>query len=173
MIMMKELHPYLCLVEGCTGDLFCTSEDPLSEDRMLTHFICNVCKTSHAYIESLHVLPRTQSPEKLCQFCNQQLDYFAMKDSWNDYYKCDTCKAHYRSYLRDVNNICIDVYLYTKINGKTFCLRQFSDTGKSRVDIIPDNLDDTIIVVKEFDFLFPDVTPQNIQDKLPIYILFS
>jgi len=170
MIKMNKLE-YYCLI--CSGELIALSANPIEDGQIMTHFQCISCQADHCYVEEPYIHPPEKTPAYNCKFCNQSCKYFSLKDDWSDYWRCDPCDTHYSQVLVGSDTMAWEMDMYTRVKGIKFCLRQFMQEKKSRLEQIPDNPDDTLIIIKDFDHLFPDVNPQNIQEKLPIYILFS
>src|SRR5579885_3084128 len=171
MIKMEKTGNYKCSL--CKGDLIPRSNNPLPDGQIWTHFQCLTCQADHYYTEKPYVAPPNNRPDKPCKFCGKLCEYYGLADDWQDYWKCDSCQVHYSSWLRGLNEpFGESVEIYTRIKDKTFCLRQYMPDNKSRLEMVPDDPEDTLLIIKDFDHLFPDVTPSNIQEKLPIYILF-
>ena len=172
MIKMDKLGAYECHL--CKGQLIALSNNPLPSGKMLTHFQCMACQADHAYVEEPYIHPPERRPQKACKFCGQPCDYYSLADDWQDYWKCNSCQVHYSEWLKTLNEPYGEsIEIYTQIKGFKFCLRQYITENKSRLEQVPNDPEGTLIIIKNFDHLFPDVTPSNIQEKLPIYILFS
>lgn len=106
-----------------------------------------------------------------CDFCNQLL---TVNDGCDGHWSvCLACNVSFQAtYATDWTTTDI-ISMQTYINGRTYVLRQFLSLKASRVDIIPDDPEDTIIIACNFNFLLPSVTPTNIRDKLLTYLIFS
>jgi len=161
----------------CNADLVVHGVDfsyeSVNGESTKTTFQCVGCKEFFYTIEDAHVSSPDRTPEYKCPYCLQQCTYLSLKDDWTDYWKCNPCKTSFsQSYSPDYKGIDI-VNMYATINDKLYVLRQFTRSGTSRIDLLPQNEDDTIMIVKEFNFLFPNVLPSNIQTKLLTYIVFS
>lgn len=161
----------------CNADLIVQSVDfahaAVNGEATKTIFQCIGCLEYFYTVEDAHVTAPEKTPEYKCHFCQNQCIYLSLKDDWTDYWKCVSCKVSYsRSY--DPNYTGTDVInMYTNINDKLYVLRQFPKEKKSRVDYLPADPEDTIVIVKDFNFLFPNITPANIETKLRTYITFS
>jgi hypothetical protein len=124
-------------------------------------------------MEQAYVAPPDKTPEYNCPYCHQQCTYLSLKDDWTDYWKCLPCKVAFCE-TYSANHKGIDtVNMYTTINDKLYVLRQFLRENRSRVDMLPADEEDTIVIAKDFDFLFPNILPSNIQQKLLTYLVFS
>jgi ribosomal protein L37AE/L43A len=112
--------------------------------------------------------------DRHCPYCNKTLDNMSVIDDWYNYWRCNNCKVSHEEIIYAPNHfVSKSSSMYCEIKGKIYCLHQFYNYNFSRIELIPKNLNDTIIIVAEFNFLFPNVTPQNISQKLSTYILFS
>lgn len=176
-----EILQYTC--PNCNGDLIPDgvnfSFGNPGEEQTKQHYRCSGCSEQFYSIEEAHVLPAEKTPEFTCFYCGKQCTYLSLKDDWTDYWKCLPCKVSYSQFYdptwkssptqKGVNTIS----LFTTINNKMYVLRQFLDKGTSRVEMIPEDEEDTVVIVYEFKFLLSSVTPSNIHIKLPVYMLFS
>lgn len=170
-----EILKYSC--PQCNADLITQavdfSYDATHGEVTKTSYQCRGCKEEFYSLEEAYVAPPEKTPEYLCPYCHQQCTYLSLKDDWTDYWKCLPCKVAF-SYMFSPNHKGIDtVNMYTTINDKLYVLRQFLREGRSRVDMLPADEEDTIVIAKEFGFLFPNVLPSNIQQKLLTYLVFS
>lgn len=170
-----EILQYNCPL--CNADLIAEgtnfSFSSPSGEQTRTNYKCIGCHEQFYSVEEAHVLPADRTPEFTCFYCGKQCSYLSLKDDWTDYWKCTPCKASFSQYC-DTNWKGIDtVSLFTTIRGKLYVLRQFLNTGTSRVEMLPEDEEDTVVIAHEFKFLLPAVNPTNIQEKLPIYLLFS
>lgn len=138
-----------------------------------TTFQCVGCKEYFYTVEDAHVADPNRAPEYKCPYCGQQCSYLSLKDDWTDYWKCTPCKVSF-SHFNYVDSTGVDIInMYATINNRLYVLRQFPRQGTSRIDLLPVNEEDTIMIVQEFSFLFPNVLPSNIETKLLTYIVFS
>lgn len=161
----------------CNADLHVHSVDfsheSINGESTKTTFQCIGCKEFFFTIEAAYVAPVDKAPEYKCPYCQAPCTYLSLKDDWTDYWKCTPCKTSYSQTYNPQHKGIDTVNMYATINNKLFVLRQFIHSETSRIDLLPGNEDDTIIIVNSFNFLFPNVTPANIQTKLLTYIVFS
>jgi len=172
-----EILKYSC--PQCNADLAVQavdfSYDSTNGEKTKTTYRCMRCYEEFYSIEEAYVAPEDKTPEPkyICPYCHQPCSYLSLKDDWTDYWKCLSCKVSF-SDTYSANHKGIDtVNMYTTIKGKLYVLRQFLRENRSRVDMLPEDPEDTIVIAKDFDFLFPNILPSNIQDKLLTYLVFS
>lgn len=170
-----EILQYSC--PQCNASLFVQgvdfSYDSANGAKTKTSYQCLGCREEFYSIEQAHVAEADKAPEYHCPYCHQLCDYLSLKDDWTDYWKCLPCKVAFcQTY--NANTIGIDtINMYTTIKDRLYVLRQFIRENRSRVDMLPEDEEDTIVIAKDFDFLFPNVLPSNIQEKLLTYLVFS
>lgn len=168
-----ELREYSCPI--CNADLYQVGVDfSYQKDKgeeTKTTYQCQGCKEKFCSIEDAHVAK--EQPLFDCRYCGKRCSYLSLCDDWSDYFKCLDCKVSYeRRYdpgFPDVQTI----NMYTTIKGHLYVMRQFIDQNRTRVEMLPEKLDDTVVIAQEFQFLIPNITPFNIQDKLLTYLIFS
>lgn len=143
------------------------------EEMTRQNYKCSGCPEQFYSLEEAYVLPADKTPEFTCFYCGAQCTYLSLQNDWTDYWKCTPCKATFSfMYNKDWADTDI-ISLFTTINNKLYVLRQFLREGTSRIEMLPDNEEDTIVIAYEFKFLMPSVNPTNIHEKLPTYMLFS
>ncbi len=161
----------------CNGNLIVQGVDfsyeAVSGESTKTTYRCAGCYEEFYSVEEAHVAEPERAPEYKCPYCGQSCKYLSLKDDWTDYWKCAPCKVSFsESYNPNTKGIEI-VNMYTTINDKLYVLRQFMKDGTSRVDLLPEDEEDTIVIAYQFNFLFPNINPSNIQNKLLTYLVFS
>lgn len=110
-----------------------------------------------------------------CEFCSQQCKYVSQDVDEQIYglplwFTCKTCNVGYEKHL---NGNLIMTRFYAYLNGKTYSLDLIHSFKEARIIYIPDNVEDTIVVVlniKDIDF---KITPNNCHSKIETYITFS
>jgi len=170
-----EILKYSC--PQCNADLIVKavdfSYDRINGEKTKTSYQCIGCREEFYSLEDAYVIAIEKAPEFNCPYCHQKCSYLSLKDDWTDYWKCLPCKVAFCQTF-SANHTGIDtINMYTTIKGKLFVLRQFLRENRSRVDMLPEDPEDTIVIAKDFDFLFPNILPSNIQDKLLTYLVFS
>jgi len=170
-----EILKYSC--PQCNADLATQgvdfSYDSTSGQQTRTNYQCIGCREQFYSIEEAYVAPTEKAPKYTCPYCHQPCSYLSLKDDWTDYWKCLPCKVAF-SQTHDPKHAGIDtINMYTTIKDKLYVLRQFLRENRSRVDMLPEDEDDTIVIAKDFNFLFPNMLPSNIQQKLLTYLVFS
>ena len=170
-----ELLSYSC--PQCNGQLHVKSVDFSYESTVgtatKTSYQCIGCLEQYYTIEQAHVAEPEKAPEYICPYCHQQCSYLSLKDDWTDYWKCLPCKVSFsQSFNPNWQGIEMS-NMYTTISGRMYVLRQFFNENRSRIDMLPEDEEDTIVIAQAFDFLFPNITPANIQQKLLTYLVFS
>jgi hypothetical protein len=169
-----ETFEYSCPI--CTADLVVVGVDFnhfSNEDESKTTFACTGCKERFHHIEKPYVSPKDKTPEFKCQYCGGQCSNLALTDDWTDYWKCLSCRTSYEHRYDPGYQDVQTINMYTTINGHVYVMRQFMDRIKTRIEMLPEDVEDTVVIAQEFSFLLPSVTPINIQDKLLTYIIFS
>ena len=170
-----NLLEYSC--PHCNADLIVHGVDfnyeSVNGEATQTTYRCIGCLNFFYTIEQAHVASEDSRPEYKCPYCQKQCSYLSLKDDWTDYWKCIDCKASYQGTYSPVNTGIDTLNMYTTINNKLYVLRQFMHENRSRVDLLPEDPEDTIVIAYNFDFLFPNITPSNIQQKLLTYLVFS
>lgn len=170
-----EILKYSC--PQCNADLMTQAVDfsynHSDGSKTKTTYQCIGCLEEFYSIEEAHVAEPDKAPEYICPYCHDKCAYLSLKDDWTDYWKCLPCKVSFCQTLDPVYKGMEIINMYTTIKGKLYVLRQFLRDGRSRVDMLPEDEDDTIVIAKDFDFLFPNITPANIQQKLLTYLVFS
>jgi DNA-directed RNA polymerase subunit RPC12/RpoP len=170
-----ETMEYSCPV--CAADLICQavdfSYDNTNGENTKTSYQCIGCGGVFYSIEQAYVAEPDKTPEFICPYCKQQADYLSLKDDWTDYWKCPPCKVSFQStYRTDWKDVDI-INMYTTIKTRLYVLRQFLSLNRSRVDMLPADPEDTVVIACDFDFLLPNVLPSNIHEKLLTYLVFS
>lgn len=170
-----DILQYSC--PACNADLVATGSNfsfgQPGEEQTRTNYKCQGCHQEFYSIEEAHVLPPEKTPEFTCFYCGKQCTYLSLADDWTDYWKCLPCKVSYSQFYDPSWNGIDTISLFTTINNKLYVLRQFLSQGRSRVEMLPEDEEDTVVIAYEFNFLLTSVTPSNIQTKLPTYLLFS
>lgn len=170
-----ELREYSCPI--CNADLHQVGVDfsyqaDKGEDTKTT-YQCQGCNEKFCTKEEAHVSKPEEQPAFNCRYCGKRCSYLSLCDDWSDYFKCINCKVSYeRRYdpgFPDVQTI----NMYTVLNGNLYVMRQFIDQNRTRVEMLPNDIEDTVVIAQEFAFLIPNITPSNIQDKLLTYLIFS
>lgn len=170
-----EIGEYGCPI--CNADLSATGVD-FSYDRengakTKTTYKCIGCMEEFYSIEDAYEAPPEKTPPFLCTFCGRQTKYLNLKDDWTDYYKCVPCKTSFeRSFSPHYEGVQT-INMYTTLNGHLYVLRQFMEKDKSRIEMLPEDPEDTVVIAQVYDFLLPNVTPQNIREKILTYLVFS
>jgi len=170
-----EILQYSC--PQCNADLIVKAVDflynQMDGEKTKTSYQCIGCREEFYSLEQAHVSNTSLTPEYKCPYCHQQCSYLSLKDDWTDYWKCLPCKVAFQQ-TYSANFAGIDtINMYTTIKGKLFVLRQFLRENRSRIDMLPEDPEDTIVIAKDFNFLFPNLLPSNIQEKLLTYLVFS
>ena len=133
---------------------------------------CFSCQEKFFTLEKSYVYPSDKAPQFNCLYCNGPTKFHSLFNDWTDYRKCDVCNVSFESSY-SANHIGAEtINLYTIINDRQYVVRQFMWQNKCRVDFIPEDINELVVKVAEFDFILPQVTPANIQEKLKTYILF-
>jgi hypothetical protein len=114
---------------------------------------------------------------KPCKFCHDQAQYHeqAMMEQLGIYvYGCSACKAEYLYYK---NGRLGSYSLYTFFNGKKYRWTVTCSTSEARLFEVlnPDIYD---VQARNFKLIHhfsqaPDISPINIKEKIPTYLLFS
>ena len=165
-----EILQYTCPL--CNAQLSCQAVDHY-DDYSRSHFKCMGCMEDFYSEEKPHVAEPDKTPKMSCLFCEQQCLYLSLKDDWSDYWKCLPCKVSYeRSFHPDYEGL-ETCNMYTEIRGHLYVLRQYYWENRARIEMLPEKLEDTVVIAKEFAFLMPTVTPSNIKEKLITYLVFS
>lgn len=169
-----EVDRYNC--PRCNASLRCVSMDIIyvygETDQCKTTFKCCGCQKEFYSMERPGPMP-ANTPEFTCPFCKESANYVPLRDSWADYWKCLPCKSTFeQTSISDREEIDV-INMYTSLNGHLYVLRQYVHENWSRVELLPENLEDTVVIAHEFKFLMPNITPANIQEKLYTYLLFS
>jgi transcription elongation factor Elf1 len=163
-----ELNEYQCPI--CSNDLRVDSVSLMGTETK-TYFSCHSCNEKYFSSEIPDVSQR--SPEFTCLFCHVKPQYLSLSNDWSDYWRCDACDCSFEArYLPDWDGLNT-INMYAELKGKRYCIRQFLAENLTRIETIPVTDADAVVKIAEFDFLMPHVNPQNIVEKLPVYILFS
>jgi DNA-directed RNA polymerase subunit RPC12/RpoP len=170
-----EILRYSC--PQCNADLAVQavdfSYDSTNGEATKTSYRCIGCLEEFYSIEEAYVSEPDKTPEYICPFCHDKCVYLSLKDDWTDYWKCLSCKVSYCQSLNPSWKGIEMTNMYTTLNSRMYVLRQFLNENRSRIDMLPEDEEDTIVIAKDFDFLFPNITPSNIQQKLLTYLVFS
>jgi transcription elongation factor Elf1 len=174
MIRTLETFDYSC--PFCTSDLIVVGVDfshnfEISEAR--STFECSGCKETFYYIEKPHIRPKEMTEKFHCRYCNRRCTNYSLADDWTDYWKCDSCNVSYEHRYNPGLPDTQIINMYTTINNRLHVMRQFMDQIKTSIEILPDNVNGAIIAAQEFPFLFPNINPSNIQNKIKTYLIFS
>jgi len=122
-----------------------------------------------------------------CKFCGRPASYVPLNMSTSggvsvDIYFCHNCRAEYMLSFRK-NGEIVSTSLYTEINGETyrwtvsFGFYQFQHIKHPGTPGLVKN--EGISQIKGLFFngnkgdIIPDITPENINEKLRTYLLFS
>lgn len=164
-----EIGKYTC--PRCNASLLTIAEDLMCGIQMTTRYKCAGCHEEYYSIEYINTVK--QPPELKCPFCKKPADYFVVSDSWVDYWKCLPCRSTFEQMYTLKHEGLTTIQMYTNIRNKLYVLRQFLSINKSRIEMLPENIEDTVVIAQDFAFLLPSVTPENIQEKLMTYLVFS
>lgn len=170
-----ELDEYSCPI--CNDDIAATGVDFSYEkdeaNQTKTTYKCLGCSEKFYSIEYATEAHSGKTPHFLCLFCGKQAKYLSLKNDWTDYWKCLPCKASFeQSYSPHYEGIQT-VNMYTNIGGHLYVLRQFMEDKRARIEMLPEDPEDTVVIAYEFEFLLPNVTPANISEKIKTYLVFS
>lgn len=165
-----EILQYTCPL--CNAQLSCQAVDHY-EDVSRSLFKCMGCMEEFYSEEKAHVSKPEQTPKLACHYCQNQCTYMSLRDDHTDYWKCLPCKVSYEQNYSPNNEGIETVNMYTTIHGHLYVLRQYLWENRSRIEMLPEDLDDTVVIARAFPFLFPNVTPSNIETKLLTYLVFS
>lgn len=168
-----EILKYTCPL--CNAQLSCQATD-FSNDSVgstKSMFKCIGCMEEFYSQEQAYVSPPEKTTEFLCSFCKKQCLNMHLKDDWTEYWKCIECKMSYEMCMHPDYQGVERTNMYTTLHGNLYVLRQFHFENRSRVEMLPEKLEDTVVIAREFPFLMPTVTPTNIQEKLLTYLVFS
>lgn len=173
---MRKIEVGIYNCPKCNADLFCTATDMyfMSKDVVKTrcNFKCLGCGTEF-YSMELTGVGAPNSPVYICQYCEKRTEYIPLRDSWADYWKCVPCQVSFeQTWMSSRTGIDV-INMYTNLQGNLYVLRQYLHSSKSRVELLPENLEDTVVIAQEFPYLLPTVNPANIREKLLTYLLFS
>ncbi len=170
-----ELLKYNCPL--CNADLITRSVDhthnATNQEVTKTNYRCIGCMEEYYSLEEPYTASPEKSPEYKCPYCNQLCTYMSLKDDWTDYWKCLPCKVSFSQSMMPNWKGIDTINMYTTLKGKLYVLRQFLSDNRSRIEMLPEDEEDTVVIAKEFKFLMPAVTPSNIQTKLLTYLVFS
>lgn len=170
-----EVLEYNCPI--CNADLWPIANDFSVDkergEKTVTTMQCQGCKEKFYTEEEAHVSPEDKRPLFNCRYCGRQCGYLSLKDDWSDYWRCLPCRVTYEQRYSPGYTDVQTINMYTTINGKLYVMRQFIDRNRTRVELLPENLEDTVVIAQEFPFLFPNVTPFNVAEKLLTYLIFS
>ncbi len=165
-----EILQYTCPL--CNAQLSCQAIDHY-ESISRTQYKCMGCMEDFYSEEKPHVQEPDQSPKLDCTYCGQPCTYLSLRDDWTDYWKCLPCKVSYeQSFHPDFKGI-ETTNMYTVIRNYLYVLRQYHYENRCRIELLSENVEDTVVIAKEFPFLLPTVTPTNIKEKLTTYLVFS
>ena len=160
---------YRCM--ECGADLVFISTDILDVGSRTEYRCRNAnCYTGYYEVGGELIHNADNRPQLDCPYCNQECEYISFKDDWADHWKCNHCQVQIDKNPFEEEKVYT---LFYKHNDRQFALRLFWQSKTSRIDYIPKDPEDTMVVVAYFDFLLDNVTPQNIHTKLPTYVIFS
>lgn len=168
-----EVGRYNC--PKCNADLLISTVDFCFDDRpeTTTRWKCRGCREEFYSLERPYVASKEKGPHFMCPYCERDATYVALCDDWSDYWKCIPCRVSFeQSWFSEFTGVHT-VNMYTNINGNLYVLRLFFRENKSRIDMLPQELEDTVMIAKEFPFLLSNVIPINVKEKLQTYLLFS
>lgn len=169
-----EILQYTCPL--CNAQLSCQAVDHYytpDGGKSTTRFKCIGCMEEFYSQEEAHVAEPDKSPKLDCPYCNVPCTYLSLRDDWTDYWKCLPCKVSYEQSFHPDHSGIETTNMYTTIRGHLYVLRQYHWENRSRLEMLPENLDDTVVIAMMFPFLFPNVTPANIENKILTYLVFS
>ena len=151
-----EILTYTC--PSCNGDLSCAALDfSFNKElggRTKTSYICMACGDWFYSMEEA----AEEISDFPCLYCQEKATYLSLRDDWSDYWKCIPCKVSFeRTYSPTFDGVRT-INMYTVLHGSLYVLRQFMDKDKSRIEMLPENPDDTVAIAQEFEYLFPNVT---------------
>jgi hypothetical protein len=164
-------HPYSC--PNCTNDLWPVSTD-FSYDqehgaRTRVTVQCQACREKFFCDERAHV----RKSGYRCRYCQLECESLSLADDWTSYYKCVPCKVSYEHRYDPGLNDVHTINMYAHINGNLYVIRQFIRDNWTQIELLPPDPEDTVVIAQRFDFLLPNITPANIDQKLLTYLLFS
>ncbi len=175
--MKRNLQAFEYNCPVCSADLVVQGVDfsyhAGGEAESRSTFECSACKERFSYIEKPYVAPADKTPEFKCRYCGKQCHNVSLTDDWTDYWKCLPCKVSFEHRYDPGYPDVQTINMYTMFNGRLYVMRQFMDRSKTRVEMLPENVEDTVMIVHDFPFLLPNINPSNIHDKLLTYLIFS
>lgn len=174
--MRRKLEQFEYSCPSCTGELVVVGIDFNYDDiesRCKSTYECIACKERFYHVEEPHITPENKAAKYRCQYCGKQCANLGLANDWTDYWKCVPCKVSYESGYVPGRPDLQTINMYTTINGHLYVMRQFMHRIKTRIEMLPDDVDDTVVIAHEFPFLLPSVNPANIQNKLLTYLIFS
>lgn len=179
--MKRRLDAFEYTCPLCTGELvvqgvdfsYHTDNGVANEAECKTTFQCSACKERFHHIEKPYVAPKEKTAEFKCRYCGKQCSNISLTDDWTDYWKCLPCKVSFEHRYDPGYPDVQTINMYAVVNSHLYVMRQFMDRGRTRIELLPENVEDTVQIACEFPFLLPSVNPSNIQDKLLTYLIFS
>lgn len=168
-----EILQYSC--PTCNAELICQAVDFSNDStgRTRSTYKCAGCMEEFYSVEHAYIAEPEKTPELACLYCEKQCTYLSLRDDWTDYWKCLPCKVSYeKSFHPNHGGIQVS-NMYTTLNNKLYVLRQYYLENRSRVEMLPEDEEDTVVIARVFPFLMPTVNPTNIRDKILTYLVFS
>lgn len=168
-----EVGRYNC--PKCNADLLTNAVDFYFDGQTMStsQWKCTGCHEEFYSVEQPYVATPDKSPPFMCPYCEQDAIYVSLYDDWSDYWKCIPCRVTFERCWMTHQSGIHTVNMYALLDSNLYVLRQYLQENKSRIDLLPRNLDDTVIIAKEFPYLLPSVIPINIKEKLKTYLVFS
>jgi len=108
-----------------------------------------------------------------CQFCQQPTKNAPWENDYDisGWYDCKNCNISYRTYCPNgkVELIRFNVLF----RNRNYCIDLDVTTNQTEILLLPQEMDDTIIIVLILPYIVEGLTPQNILSKLETYMTFS
>lgn len=111
----------------------------------------------------------------ICQFCSRAAVLGmrignVRKDQMEEVHVCKKCDINF---VIGPSGTLLQMHMNCRIKGQLYQLQLNYDENKSRILIIPDKVEDTIIMVTDFEGTSWKVTPNNLISKIETYVMFS
>lgn len=107
----------------------------------------------------------------ICQFCGNATKYiYSHHTIPEDTFKCFKCDTYF---IADRTGKLNQMSMNCSLKEKKYQLQMWYIHNMTRIIILPDNKEDTIIIVAEFPGTLSKVNPKNISNKIETYITFS
>lgn len=107
-----------------------------------------------------------------CPFCQGVCKSKLIDDEFylTKWWACDSCNAGFQTNLG--NKVLLSRF-YANLRNRLYCLDLRHDRNQTDILLLPEHVEDTVVIVLSLNYIIEGISPSNASQKLETYITFS